>query len=362
MAIQIQRKSEARKSADGWGFAASALVGIGVVSAAVGLFSKKTKYSFSKKVVLITGGSRGLGLILARELVDEGARVVICARDGEELTRAASELRDRGGDVLDVVCDVRNKEQCENTVRRCLAEFGRLDVLINNAGVIQTGPLESQTEDDFRDSMDTHFWGPYYMTNAALESLKKAGDARIINIASIGGKIAVPHLAPYCASKFALAGLSSAWRVELAKEGIAVTTICPGLMRTGSHVNAQFKGQHKKEFALFSIMDALPISSISAERAARQILEASRNRRAEAVISLQAQVASSLHAAFPEASAELLAGINHLLPSGNGSKKKFSGHESTSVFAPSILTANIDAEAKKNNELTKVPSYDSERF
>jgi short-subunit dehydrogenase len=199
--------------------------------------------------------------------------------------------------------------------------------------------------------MNTHFWGPYYMMQAALKHMRPAKYGRIINVSSIGGKIAVPHLAPYCASKFALSGLSSAMRVELAKDGIVVTSIYPGLMRTGSHLNAEFKGQNEKEFALFSLSNAFPLSSINAERAASKILEASRRGDAEAIISVQAKAAAKLHALFPEASAAVLATINHLLPNENGDRSKHKGIDSGSAVSPSVLTAHIDAASVENNEL-----------
>ncbi len=324
----------------------------GAVAAATAISrSRGDRYGFDGKVVLITGGSRGLGLIMARQLVAEGAKVAIFARDADELRRAGTDLKERGGEVIEYAGDVRNKDDCAGVVRWCLEQFGGIDVLINAAGVIQAGPLESQTEQDFKDAIDTHFWGPYNMTAASLDVLKRTPDARIINIASIGGKIAVPHLAPYCASKFALVGLSSAWRLELAKEDITVTTVCPGLMRTGSHINALFKGQKEKEYALFSISDAFPLSSISAERAVAYILAASRRGDAEAIISIQAKVAAILHAGFPELSAVLLTGVNQLLPESDGSTDIARGLDVGSSLAPSFLTANIDEASELNNEL-----------
>src|ERR687891_1372920 len=104
--------------------------------------------------------------------------------------------------------------------------------------------------------------------HAVIPLMKRQSYGRIVNIASIGGKVAVPHLLPYVASKFALVGLSEGMRAELLKDGIYVTTVSPGLMRTGSHLNAFFKGQHKKEYALFSIANALPLFSTSSKRAA----------------------------------------------------------------------------------------------
>ena len=130
-------------------------------------------------------------------------------------------------------------------VAHILDRLGDVDVLINNAGVIQVGPLEHMEHQDFENAMATHFWGPLHLMLELIPSMRRRGFGRIVNISSIGGRIAVPHLAPYAASKFALTGLSDAVRAELAPHGIRVTTVCPGLMRTGSPVNAQVKGQHR---------------------------------------------------------------------------------------------------------------------
>src|SRR6185503_4123757 len=121
---------------------------------------------------------------------------------------------------------------------------------------------------------------------AVLPEMRARREGRIVNITSIGGKISVPHLLPYSASKFALVGLSEGLRAELAKDGIVVTTICPGLMRTGSPRNATFKGQHRAEYAWFSIGDSLPVTAMSADRAARQILTACKRGEAEVVLSV----------------------------------------------------------------------------
>src|ERR1700755_1572291 len=165
---------------------------------------KNRRYELKDKVVLITGGSRGLGLVLAREFGDQGAKIAICARDLAELHRARIELESHGIEVFDAVCDVTKETDVERLVQDVHTRYGRIDVLVNNAGVIQVGPLGAQTRNDFEEAMAVHFWGPYYTTQAVLPEMKKRGEGRIVNIASIGGKVAVPHLAPYCASKFAM--------------------------------------------------------------------------------------------------------------------------------------------------------------
>ena len=329
-----------------------ALLGAGVAAAVSSWGRTKRAYSFRDKVVLITGGSRGLGLILARNFAAEGAKIAICARDWNELGRAREELESLGAEVVDCVCDVSDREDVARLVKDVRARFGRIDVLINNAGVIQVGPLATQTRRDFEQAMAVHFWGPFNTMEAVLPEMRDRGAGRIVNIASIGGKVAVPHLAPYCASKFALAGLSDAIRAEVRKDNVRVTTVYPGLMRIGSHVNATFKGQNKKEFALFSLGDATPLTSINADRAARQIVEAARRGDAELVISAQAKLAVKMNALFPELTADAVALVNQLLPGYGGvGTGKATGLQSTSAVAPSFITSAIDRAAVENNEL-----------
>ena len=344
------KKSGGAKNENGW--LIGGIVGVGALMALRVWEKKRREFDFSDKVVLISGGSRGLGLVLARQLADKNAKIALCSRDATELQRAKTELEQSGAEVFTSVCDVRNQDTVDKFVESVISHFGRIDVLVNNAGVIQVAPLENQTQADYEEAMSIHFWGAFYMMQAVLPHLKKQGAGRIVNISSIGGKIAIPHLAPYCASKFALVGLSNAMRGELLKENIFVTTVCPGLMRTGSHINATFKGQNKLEYAWFSLGNASPLASVSAESAARQIIKAVKNGDAELIISIQAEILAKMNALFPELTADILGLANRLLPSPGGiGEKRASGLESISSAAPSFLTANIDAAAQANNEL-----------
>lgn len=330
------------------------------VAAATGeLLRRRAPYSFHDKVALVTGGSRGLGLVLARQLLDQGASgIVLFARDEAELQRAAEELRARGGDVITCVGDVAVPEQAQSAVLATVRRFGRIDVLINNAGVIQVGPLQHMQLADFAEAMGVHFFGPLYTMTAALPYMRSQGGGRIINVASIGGKVPVPQLAPYCASKFALVGLSSGVRGELLSDNIVVTTVCPWLMRTGSHFNALFKGQHKQAFAEFAIADALPGFSVPAERAARQILQASQKGRAELIIAPQARLLAKLSALLPESFATGLAAMGKLMPGpiDHTGDVPHSGWDSRSVWAPSLLTRLADQATVENNELKGHPA------
>jgi NAD(P)-dependent dehydrogenase (short-subunit alcohol dehydrogenase family) len=323
----------------------------GVLFGARALVRRKRALDVRGRVVAITGGSRGLGLVLARELVQRGARVAICARDADELRRAREDLERRRGKVLAATCDVTARDDVLHFVTSVEDELGPIDVLVNNAGVIQAGPVELMTHEDFELALDVNLRGPLHAMLAVLPGMRKRGAGRIVNIASIGGKVAMPHLAPYTTSKFALVGLSEAMRCELVRDNIYVTTVCPGLMRTGSPRHAWFKGQHRAEYAWFSIADSLSATSISAEAAARRIIDAFQHGDAGIVISPQAKLAGFLHGLAPSVVQEVLGLVARLLPGPNGSRLAHVGADSESSLAPSRLTRASDEAARRNNEL-----------
>lgn len=304
-------------------------------------------------VAVITGGSRGLGLLLARELGRRGARVMLAARDQSELERAEDELQARGIDVSTMAVDVGIESDAQALIAEAIERYGRIDILINNAGIITVGPVDHMTAADFQESMATHFWGPLHTTLAAIPHMRHRGARRIANISSVGGKIGVPHLVPYSASKFALTGMSLAMRAELARDGIAVTTVSPGLMRTGSPFNAWFKGRHRAEFAWFAIADSLPLLSIDGRRAAVQIVEAIRYGDAEVVLTWPARLAVLATAIFPNTVAAALSVVNRILPRPTGrlGDESHSGWHSGSKWAPSLLTRSSERSAVENNEL-----------
>ena len=327
----------------------------GVAAAFVGarIVRERRAIDFGGRVVVITGGSRGLGLVMARQLAAQGARLVLLARDDRELDRARRLLEEEhGGEVIAIRCDVRRKADVRAAVAQILEQCGAVDVLINNAGVIQVGPLEHMQHEDFENAMATHFWGPLHLMLELMPVMRRRGFGRIVNIGSIGGRVAVPHLAPYSASKFALTGLSDAVRAELAPAGIAVTTVSPGLMRTGSPVNAYVKGQHEAEYAWFAIADALPGFSIAAERAASQILSACAHGDPELTLTLPARSAIMLNDLAPDLMARLMMMVSRLLPGSGGPEGDHSkrGRESESKWAPSWVTALSDRAAVLNNE------------
>jgi NAD(P)-dependent dehydrogenase (short-subunit alcohol dehydrogenase family) len=321
------------------------------------------KIEFKERVVVITGGSRGLGLVMAHKLAEEGAFLALLARDPAELERAEEQLAPYETELFAIPCDVSRQEEVEAAIERVIECYGRLDVLINNAGVIQVGPFDHMTVKDFEEAMAVHLWGPLYTTLAALPHMRQQGGGRIVNISSIGGKVSVPHLLPYSTSKFALVGLSDGLRAELAQDRIYVTTVCPGLMRTGSHFNALFKGQHAGEFTWFSMLDALPVTSTTAQNAARQIIEACRYGDPELVITLQARLAAIIGEVAPRWMATGLALFNRFLPApttAQGDTSK-TGWDSQSAWAPSLLTHLADQATIEHNGLRKHAPAESHR-
>jgi NAD(P)-dependent dehydrogenase (short-subunit alcohol dehydrogenase family) len=270
------------------------------------------------RTVLVTGGSRGLGLAIAQEVARHGANVVVCARDAAELDGAAVLLRAQGARVETIVCDVSDPQQVAAMVERAVDSFGSIDVLVNNAGIIQVGPLDAIDAGNFRDAMDAILWGTIHTSLAVLPVMRQNGGGRIVNVTSIGGKLSVPHLMPYSTAKFAAVGFSEGLRAEAAADNVRVTTVVPGLMRTGSDVQAKFAGRTGREYAWFAIAAAAPGLSMDARSAARRIVDAMRHGRAEVVLGLPAKLAVLAHGIAPGLTQRAMALANRLLPAADG--------------------------------------------
>jgi len=316
----------------------------------------RTGYDFRGKTVILTGGSRGLGLVLARQLAERGARLAICARDPNELARAFEELAGRGGRVVAVECDITDRSRVREFVAVARQRLGPIDVLINNAGVIGVGPLETQTVEDFELSMRVHFWASLWTALEVIPEMKARGTGRIVNVSSFGGRVAVPHLIPYCAGKFALTGLSDGLRAELLRHGVVVTTVCPGLMRTGSHIQAELKGRHEDEYAWFALGNGIPGLSMSAERAARKILRGVALGDAEVVLTLPAKLAIVARTLFPNLFENFVALLNRVaLPEPGGvGPLRIKGYASRGKL-PAVFTTFNDAAIPPNNEAPTGP-------
>ncbi len=293
--------------------------GAGLALAGRALLRSRRRIELSGRVVIVTGGSTGLGLLVARQAAERGARVVIAARGEVDLRAAEAELRKLGADVLAVPTDVSDEGQVRTLIARTIEKYGRVDVLVNNAGTIQVGPAEAMTVDDFKTAMATNFWGELYPTLAVLPQMRAQGFGRIANVVSVGGKVAVPHLLPYSASKFALTGLTQGLRSELAKENILVTGIYPGTIRTGGHTHAQFKGNKDAEFTWFALSDVIPGISTSAESCARALWRAVLDGEPEVIVGWNARLAIAFHNLFPGWTAEAMSLVDRALPRHDGS-------------------------------------------
>ena len=330
--------------------------GAGICLVGKEMLARRREVSLGGRVVLITGGSRGLGLLLAKKFAGEGAKVAITARDESELAKAKAALSDYAGNVLAIPGDVTDRIQAGRIVEETVRRFGRVDILVNNAGIIQVGPAQDMTHQDFQDAMDVNFYGVLNMILAVAPQMRARKNGRIVNITSIGGRVAVPHLLPYSCSKFAATALSEGLRAELARDGITVTTILPGTMRTGSHVQAKFKGNQKAEYRNFSLSATLPLISISAEYAADQILTATKRGEAERVVGLPAQALATLHGLSPGMMGDLFGLFNqYLLPGPDGEESVLEKGLSIqkrmrSPFWNALLTLGRAA-AKQYNEL-----------
>ena len=329
-----------------------AAIGAGTFLIANTIYKALNHYDLKGKVVLVTGGSRGLGLVLARQLAAKGARLAICARTPEQLGQAHVELESLGAEVISMTVDVTDQRQVKAMIIDILEHYGRLDVLINNAGIVQVGPQENMGVNEYEQAMRANFWSALYTMLAVIPYFKEQGGGRIVNVTSIGGKIAVPHLLPYTASKFALVGLSEGMNAELKKDNILVTTVVPNLMRTGSPRNVTVKGDHEAEYAWFKLADSSTFLSQSAETAAAEIIKAIEQGESEAILSATAKVATILQG-FAPGWMNLLMGIANklLLPDtvagGDVSKK---GYESESTLSIGGTSRKSDQEALKNNE------------
>jgi NAD(P)-dependent dehydrogenase (short-subunit alcohol dehydrogenase family) len=176
----------------------------------------------------------------------------------------------------------------------------------SNAGIIQVGPVQAASPEHFETALDTMALAPARLALAALPVMQGQRHGRIVTIASIGGKLGVPHLLPYSMAKFAAVGFSEGLRAELGPGPVTVTTVVPGLMRTGSHLQARFTGQAEKEFTWFGLGASMPLLSMDAERAARQIVGAVRERRAEIILTPAGQVVSRVAGLAPGLTSEIL--------------------------------------------------------
>ena len=292
-----------------------------------------------RPVAVVTGASRGLGFLIARELADRGHDLVVNARSADGLAVAAADLRRRGVEVAEVAGDVGAPEDAARLIDAAEDRFGRLDVLVANAGVIQVGPATALDRSAYATALDVMFWGVVHPVLTALPALR-ARQGRILVVTSVGGKLPAPHLLPYVAAKHAAVGFAEGLRVELGREGVSLTVGVPGLMRTGSPRNALFTGDRVAEHAWFAVADSLPLLSMDAERAAAKLVAATLRGTPEIILTPAAKIGARLHGLAPATTLRLLGLVDRLLPADRTVRSPQPGH--TLAQGGRVLTALTD--------------------
>ena len=229
--------------------------------------------NLQEQIILITGASNGIGRCLALDLAARGAIIVGCGRSLERLQATAAEMQRTSPLSTAIQCDVAELDQVRAMVTGVLAKFGKIDILINNAGIGMRKPFADTPIEMIEELMRTNYFGVVYCTHEALPSMIARGSGHIVNISSVAGKIGTPNIAGYCASKFALNGLSESLYYELAPHGVSVSVICPGPVRTD--FNESFADTPPKS------PEALVVS---AEFVSAAVIKAIENRRFEVVL------------------------------------------------------------------------------
>jgi short-subunit dehydrogenase len=286
-------------------------------------------------LALLLGASRGLGLLLAHELGRRGYRLAISATDAEQLQGAAADLRNSGYEVVTELCDVADQNQVEDLVERVEQNHGPIEVMIFVAGIIQVGPLAALTREHFTSAIDIMLWGPINSALAVVPRMLERRRGHIGVITSIGGLVSVPHILPYCVAKFGAVGFARGLRAELAGSGVSVTTVAPGLMRTGSSIRAQYVGHHGREYAWFSAASSMPLLSMDAERAARQIVSGVLLGRAMVVTTPLARIGWRIDTFFPNLTAALMGVAARLLPEARpGQAETIEGWQAKQRLSP----------------------------
>jgi NAD(P)-dependent dehydrogenase (short-subunit alcohol dehydrogenase family) len=249
------------------------------------------------QVAVVTGASSGIGKAVALAFAAAGARVALVARSAAKLEAVAQEARQRGGNALAVPTDVTERAQVDAMVERVLREFGRIDVLVNNAGIGAHGPFWQTPYEDFERIVRVNFFGAAYCTSAVLPHMIARHAGRIVNVSSIIGKRAYPGNAAYCASKFALEGFAEALRTEVRHHGIRVIQVCPGFTETEFFDHLLQTGGHRRPHR----------RGMSPDRVAALLLRAVQRDRREIVVSLRGKLLVLLDTFVPGLLDRLLA-------------------------------------------------------
>jgi len=278
----------------------------------------------TRPVAVVAGGSRGLGLLIARELLSRGYRVSICARDGAELQRADDWLA-APGRVHTQVCDISDRAAVAAWLKEVDGELGPVEVAITVAGIIQVGPGPDLTLEHFDTAIDIMLRGPITVARLVEPGMRQRRKGRIGTVTSIGGVVSPPHLLPYATAKFGAVGFSDGLAASLAGSGVTATTIVPGLMRTGSQDQAFFTGDAPAEHAWFASAASLPLLSMNADRAARRIVAGVLAGRPLVTLTPLAWLAFRVRGLLPGTTTRLMGVADQLLPKSTGNNTEVDG-------------------------------------
>ena len=250
--------------------------------------------NFKDKTVVITGASSGIGKALAMEFAGMGAKIVMAARNEERLNEAMSEVRGLGAEVIGLPTDVANEENCKNLIEKAVSTFGRIDIMINNAGISMRAIFEDTELDVIRQLMDVNFWGTVYCTKYALPHLLKSKGS-LVGISSIAGYKGLPGRTGYSSSKFAMHGFLETLRIENMKKGLHVLIACPGftasnIRNTALNEKGEVQGESPRDEG----------KMMSAEEVARHIARAITKRKDRLTLTFQGKLTVFLNKFFPK--------------------------------------------------------------
>lgn len=251
--------------------------------------------------VLITGASQGIGKATAFLFAQNGYRVVLAARQNDRLQSVAHELREASYPAIAIPADVRDPNQVQMLVEKAIDAYSAIDVLVNNAGIYISGPVEEFTLDDWHQAIDTNLWGYIHMVHALLPHFLTRRSGAIVNVCSVGGKVPLPYLAPYTTSKFAITGLTEALHTELSPKGIHVGGVYPNIIKTNFLERAIFRGKSPEDTQSRrrQVEEILEVPIVEKpEDVARAIWETVQEKKTNVVVG-SANMSVASHSLFP---------------------------------------------------------------
>lgn len=329
---------------------------VGLLGAVAALVATRRarRIDLRDRVVVVTGGGRGLGLAISREFLARGCKLAICGRDGEVIARAVAELRMHGGDAFGMACDASEPGQVADFIAATLERFGAIDILVNNAGQVFFGPLAELEPDDLESALRNTFWVQYRPTMAVLPHMRARGSGRIVNVTSGAGKLPIPHHGAYVAGKFAATGWSQVLTSELRKDGILVSTITPPPLADGAPLHTHFNGRRDEEFKWFTLGLTTRWMATDPVRAARVVVDAAAHGDRERAVSPMAWLAIRAQGLAPGLMSWLWSRFDRLLPPPGPP-----GQSSKMQLGADVLAASQDGAVQKLGEAART---DARRF